>query len=268
VELWDHSRSSPIQSFEWGCEAVYCARFNPAECSLIAATAADNTIGIYDIRANTPIRKVLLQLRSNAICWNPMQPMNFTVANEDRNLYTFDLRKLDAAHNIHKDFTAPVLDVDYSPSGREFVASSYDRSIRIFRTDEGRSRDVYHTKRMQMVLSCRFSSDCRYVLSGSGDFCVRVWKAKASEPIGPRSYREKRAVAYRAALIEKYRNVVAVKKIVRHHHVPKYIKSASEKFRVMRAAVKRKEKNRREHSKPGTMPQVPERKKPIRKQIE
>jgi len=121
---------------------------------------------------------------------------------------------------------------------------------------------------MQMALCCRFTSDCRYVLSASGDFCVRVWKANAAQPIGPRSYREKRAVAYRSALIDKYRNVVAVKKIVRHHHVPKYIKSTTEKLRVMRTAEKQKESNRRQHSKPGAFPKVPERKLPIRKEIE
>ena len=48
-----------------------------------------------------------------------------------------------------------VMDVDYSPTGREFVAGSYDRSVRIFAYNGGRSREVYHTKRMQRcVLSC------------------------------------------------------------------------------------------------------------------
>ena len=41
------------------------------------------------------------------------------------------------------------MDVDYSPTGREFVAGSYDRSVRIFAYNGGRSREVYHTKRMQ-----------------------------------------------------------------------------------------------------------------------
>ncbi len=34
------------------------------------------------------------------------------------------------------------MDVDYSPTGREFVAGSYDRSLRIFATSGGHSREV------------------------------------------------------------------------------------------------------------------------------
>lgn len=33
-------------------------------------------------------------MRSNAVAWNPQEPMNFVCANEDTNLYTFDLRNL------------------------------------------------------------------------------------------------------------------------------------------------------------------------------
>lgn len=33
-------------------------------------------------------------MRSNAVAWNPQEPMNFVLANEDTNLYTFDLRSL------------------------------------------------------------------------------------------------------------------------------------------------------------------------------
>lgn len=34
------------------------------------------------------------------------------------------------------------MEVDYSPTGREFVAGSYDRSVRIFAYQGGHSREV------------------------------------------------------------------------------------------------------------------------------
>ena len=43
------------------------------------------------------------------------------------------------AFNLIKIFRA-VLDVDYSPTGREFVSGSFDKSIRIFPVDKPRSR--------------------------------------------------------------------------------------------------------------------------------
>ena len=33
-------------------------------------------------------------MQSNGISWNPQQAMIFTVANEDNNLYSFDLRNV------------------------------------------------------------------------------------------------------------------------------------------------------------------------------
>ncbi len=47
-------------------------------------------------------------MKSNAIAWNPMEAFNFTVANEDHNCYTFDMRKLDIALNVHKDHVSAV----------------------------------------------------------------------------------------------------------------------------------------------------------------
>lgn len=76
------------------------------------------------------------------------------------------------------------MDVDYSPTGREFVAGSYDRSIRIFKYNAGHSREVYHTKRMQRVFAVQYSMDGSYVFSGSDDMNVRVWKSEASEQVG------------------------------------------------------------------------------------
>jgi WD repeat and SOF domain-containing protein 1 len=50
---------------------------------------------------------------------------------------------------IHKDHISGILDIDYAPTGKEFVTGSFDKTIRVFRTTEGKSREVYHTRRMQ-----------------------------------------------------------------------------------------------------------------------
>lgn len=43
-----------------------------------------------------------MQTRCNALAWNPMEAFNFTVANEDCNLYSYDMRKLTTATCVHK----------------------------------------------------------------------------------------------------------------------------------------------------------------------
>lgn len=53
-----------------------------------------------------------------------------------------------------QDFVSAVMDVDYSPTGREFVAGSYDRSIRIFGFNSGHSKEVSSTTVLHSSMVC------------------------------------------------------------------------------------------------------------------
>ena len=148
VLLWDHARSDPVSNFSWGCDTTYKVRFNAADPTLLGSVSSDCSIGLYDLRAGAPVRKVVLETRSNALEWNPREPMNFVVANEDAQLYTFDMRNLKRALCVHKDHVSAVMDVSFSPTGKEFATASYDRTVRIFGARQGRSREAYHARRM------------------------------------------------------------------------------------------------------------------------
>jgi WD repeat and SOF domain-containing protein 1 len=60
---------------------------------VFATSGSDRSICLYDLRTQTPMRKLYMMNKTNAICWNPMEPLNFTVANEDANLYRFHLTR-------------------------------------------------------------------------------------------------------------------------------------------------------------------------------
>lgn len=265
LEVWDGQRSVPILKFDWGSEALFCVRFNPSDVNILSAAAADNSVGLYDIRANSPIRKLVLQQRSNAICWNPQNPLHFTIANEDSNLYTFDMRKLARALMVHKGFTNAVTDVDYSPAGKEFVAASFDKGVRLFSL-EGTSRDAYFNRRMQNVLCCRYSLDGNYVCTGSSDMCIRIWKSEASKKLGTVTRRETAALNYREALQEQFGHLPEVKKILRPRHQPALIVKQSKIREAKNASKRRKELNSALHTKGGSIAQ--EKQKAIVKQIE
>ena len=249
VDIWDPLRSQPRQSFEWGCEGVVSLKYNPAETSLLAATTRDNGILLFDVRAGSAVKKLVLKMRSNAIAWNPREPQNFTVANEDCNLYSFDMRKMETASYCHKGHVQAVLDVDYHPNGLEIVSGSYDKTIRIFDARKEKSREVYYTKRMQRLNNVRYSADGRFIFSGSEDMNVRMWKAKASEKLGVVSDREKRSLAYRDKLQDKFANVEEVKLISSHRHVPKFIKNQGKQRNDHFESRKKKESNQEAHSK-------------------
>ena len=156
-----------------------------------------------------------------------------------------------------------VLDVDYSPTGREFVSGSFDKTLRIFKTDAGHSREVYHTKRMQRIFCVRWSSDATYLISGSDETNIRLWKANASRKLGRLRPRERVAMEYAEQLREKYQHHPHIKRIARHRHVPKPIYKAAKERRVMVEAQRRKRENVIRHSKPGSVKVMPERQKSV-----
>lgn len=268
VDIWDYNRSEPINTFSWGVDTIISIRFSPAEPEVFAATASDRSIALYDLRMGTPLRKIIMQTRTNAIAWNPREAFNFTCANEDSNCYSYDMRKLNASLCIHKDHVSAVMDIDYSPTGREFVTGSYDRTVRIFTYNGGHSREVYHTKRMQRVFCVKFSCDATYVLSGSDDTNIRLWKANAAEQLGVLLPREKNKHAYMNALKERYKHLPEIKRVDRHRHLPKPIYKAATLRRTVYEAGKKREDRKRLHSAPGAVPYLAARKKRIVAELE
>jgi len=102
VQVWDPQRSEPVTTLTWGSESVSSVRFNPIEHHVLASCASDRSVVLHDLRSSTAIRKLVLAKRSNRVAWNPLEAFNFVLANEDHNLYTFDMRKMDIAKCIHK----------------------------------------------------------------------------------------------------------------------------------------------------------------------
>ena len=81
--LWEESRNEPIQTYQWGVDSLHDVNFNPIETNLLSTCASDRGIILYDIRDKGPIRKVVMKLRTNRLCWNPMEAFIFTTASED-----------------------------------------------------------------------------------------------------------------------------------------------------------------------------------------
>jgi WD repeat and SOF domain-containing protein 1 len=190
------------------------------------------------------------------------------VASEDSCLYSYDMRRMKSASCVHRDFVSAVMDVDYSPTGREFVAGSYDRSIRIFPFNGGHSREVYHTKRMQRVFAVRFSGDGSYIFSGSDDMNVRIWKAEASEQLGVLLPRQRARQQYNRALVERYKHLPEVKRIVRHRQLPSALYKATKLKRTMEGAERRRLQNKIAHSAPGSIQLKSARQKKIVAEVE
>lgn len=263
IDIWDENRNKPIFSMEWGADTIQTVKFNYTETNIIASAGADRSLILYDIRTSKPLSKLITKLRTNSICFNPMEAFNFAAASDDHNCYIYDIRNLTFAKNVLKDHVSAVIDVDFSPTGQELVTGGYDKTIRIFNIKEGHSRDIYHTKRMQRVFSVKFTSDSNYILSGSDDGNVRLWRTNASSRMHILSTRERTKMEYANVLKQRYKNMPEIKKISNSRNIPKVIIKMQKTKKEELAALKRKEENRRRHSKPNSISYVQERKKHI-----
>ena len=270
VDLWDPSRTSPIQSHKnlWGsADTVQVVRYNPAESHLVGICSADRGVGILDTRVGVALRKTVLRMRSNCLEWNPMEPMNFVVGNEDYNAYQMDMRNLTEPSRIYKGHTSAILSVSWSPTGKEFVTGSYDKTIRIFSQNRGTCRDVYHTKRMQRVQTVHYTMDNRFILSGSDEGGLRLWKARANEQLSQPTVREEAALSYRTALVERYRHMPEVARIQNSRKIPRVIQKQTAQAKLQKEKAERKQENRIQHSRPGKYEHVSERKKIVVKEV-
>jgi len=183
--------------------------------------------------------------------------MNIVVGNENARCYTFDMRKLSEPKMIHKDHFSAILDIDFSPTGKEFATASFDKTIRIFPFNDGRSREVYHTKRMQQVNAIVYSNDSKYIVSGSEDTNIRIWKSNAADPIKMLLPREKEALAYSNKLKKKYKYNSEIKRILRHRHLPKVLVKKAKVKQIQKEARFRKDENMRANNRVEDRPFIP-----------
>jgi WD repeat and SOF domain-containing protein 1 len=104
------------------------------------------------------------------------------------------------------------------------------------------------------VFSAKFTPDNKYILSGSDDGNIRLWRANASDRSGIKSARQRQKLEYDQALITRYSHMPEIRRIKRQRHVPRTVKKAAEIKREELGAIKRREENVRKHAKKGALP--------------
>ena len=103
--------------------------------------------------------------------------------------------------------------------------------------------------------------DSKFIISGSEDTNVRIWKAQAGDPLKPLLPREKEKMAYYDKLKKKYKYNQEVKRILRHKHLPKYIVKKNKIKQIQKESKFKKQENVRANNRPEDAPYIPERKR-------
>ncbi|KAI5150948.1 DDB1- and CUL4-associated factor 13 [Enteropsectra breve] len=239
------------------------ARVNSIDIAGDLAVGTGNGISIFDVERETPknhfmvddvqkvkynssfkaimggITSLSIKLFDNRTCkdfaeincagahvmdFNPQQGFLLAAGNDDGNSYSYDIRNLEKPLNTFRGHANAVVSLAFSPNGKEIATGSYDKTIRFFNLKDRKSRDCYYNDRMQIVNGVAYSSDARYVVSGSDDGCLRLWKAEASAKSKPMSRAEKDSLKYKEALKEKFKNIGEISRISKHRFLPHELK--------------------------------------------
>jgi WD repeat and SOF domain-containing protein 1 len=131
----------------------------------------------------------------------------------------------------------------------------------------GRSREAYHTKRMQRIFCVNYSADARFVMSGSDDTNIRIWKAEASHTVGVIAGRKERKERLNDTIKQKFAHMPEIKRITHDKKMPKAIKKAGAIKHIQSTSERRKQDNRKNHSKPEDVAMEPERKRAVLKEF-
>lgn len=91
ISIYDLEKANaPPDVLKWptSTDTITAVSFNQVETSILASTATDRSIILYDLRTSMPLAKTVLNFASNSIAWNHQEAFNFAVASEDHNIYS------------------------------------------------------------------------------------------------------------------------------------------------------------------------------------
>lgn len=217
-------------------------------------TVEGNQIVGYDSRTGKSEIKIVARSEVNALSIDPSNPAMIAAGTNSGEVYiynTYYVRNatsyITETDRVLRGHASAVTDIQHSANGTRIVTGSVDRSVRIFSNDTShRQEALYHNRRMQAVNTVCCTSDNAYILSGSTDTNIRIWKLdpNASAKISTRAEESSRAIGN--ILKEKYRSVSQIQDIKRHQAVPHAIKKSMKNRYNHIKAVERKEARRKE----------------------
>ncbi|ABW98218.1 sof1 (nucleomorph) [Hemiselmis andersenii] len=176
--FWDQISFQPIQRLFWGTSSISKINFNPNEPNILASLCSDRSIILFDLRLKIPIKKIFLEMTSNDLSWNFGQISEFAVANEDSNVYIFDLRNTKQVKKVYRDHVMSVNCIEQDSKGQNFISGSSDTTVRLFKNNKPKSFDIFFTKRMKKILDIRFLHDEEFFITSSDDGNLRIWTKK------------------------------------------------------------------------------------------
>ncbi len=193
---------------------------------------------LYDTRMNKEISVIKGQESINSLDFHE----NLLAFNSSSKLLVTDMRKIGHEFYSKKIFnkhTKNILDLSFSPSGNKIVSGSADCTIRVYSLPNSNNNDnnsnnlVYYNQRMGMVNGVTFSNCNNFIISGSDDGSLRLWKSHPNNPDRVLNFREKKSRVKNENLKNAFKGVSELRRIRNHVFLPKGLKNEIKQKREM-----------------------------------
>ncbi|EHY65414.1 uncharacterized protein NESG_00035 [Nematocida ausubeli] len=253
IEIFDKSRIKAIASYKGERQAKRLYISQDAR-PLLYAIEGNKIVG-YDSRTGKQEIDIVAKAEINALSIDPSEPSLIAAGTNNGEIYMYNTYYtsnntgyITPPARTLRGHTTAITDIQHSANGTRIVTGSTDRTVRIFTNDvTHRQEALYHNKRMQSVNAVCCTSDNAYILSGSVDTNIRIWKLdpNSSTKICTRAEENSRALGN--MIKNKYRDVIQLEDMKRHQIVPSKIKKAMKNRYNHIKAEARKEQRRQNH---------------------
>eukprot|EP00866_Antonospora_locustae_P001805 jgi/Antlo1/1805/13 len=223
----------------YGTENTFSIAFN-AVLEYVLGFGEGKSIVLVDHRVGHEFLRIKTGIKANCIQFSPRHGHVLASGDEDSNLYVHDIRYTNRPMATFSHHVNSVVSLDFSPLGSCIATGSYDKTVRIFNIDERRCEDVYYNQRMYNVNAVRYTNDSQFIVSGSDDGSLRIWKSESSRKLGPLSKRERDALNFSSALKDKFGDVREIQRIKNHRFLPKRLRNQIKISIAQKKALQRK----------------------------
>uniref|UniRef100_A0A183BLL0 WD_REPEATS_REGION domain-containing protein n=1 Tax=Globodera pallida TaxID=36090 RepID=A0A183BLL0_GLOPA len=177
---------------------IYYTATHPSDDNVIAAASGDKNVYLFDLRGNEGdglCTKLRQEGAAYCAVWNPQNHNFVAVCNKKKGLLVYDLRMNNITYAEAGKMTKRAMCADWSPSGELLLCVISQANPICFNLQNSEHLQLSDPKYSNIctVKSCAFAGE-QYMISGSDDWNIYVWKCWSGLPLRDSYQKPKRRV--------------------------------------------------------------------------